>query len=368
MIVENSKIELTSSEELRRIAEERMGARNPEMSLPRTEEAMLKIWHELEVHQIELVLQNEELRQARYEMETILEKYTDLYESAPVGYLTLDRNGIITAMNLTFANMLRIERLLLIGRSFVEFLTEECLSLFTTFLNSVFSDQSNKSCEMVLLNNVSVPVIVQIGAATTASGMECRFVMIDITEQRKREEKTSSSNIPDISMVEPARMELELTVFSLRDALDASLMMLRELAFKGGIELHLNLETEVDERIVADQEKLKQIMFNLLSNAIKFSAAGGTVNVSAVKDADFIRITVADSGIGLSEQNILNLFETFNQIESLYTGESDTAGLGLTLTRQLVELHGGTVSVESKLGIGSSFSFTIPLRNCTGIT
>jgi PAS domain-containing protein len=198
MGIDNINIQLTSTDELRRIAEERMSTRKPELYLPESLEATQRIVHELEVHQIELVIQNEELRQARYEVETALEKYTDLYEFAPVGYLTLEQNGAISALNLTVANLLRIERSLLIGRSFVEFLREEFRPGFATFLKSIFSDKSNKTCEVILMNNVNLPVIVQIGAAASASGLKCRLALIDITEQRKIEKKEYQNNLEQL--------------------------------------------------------------------------------------------------------------------------------------------------------------------------
>jgi PAS domain S-box-containing protein len=169
------------------------------------------------------------------------------------------------------------------------------------------------------------------------------------------------NDILDLSKVESGKMELELSTFLLRELLDASMMMLREKALKGGIELHLDLALEADVRIMADQRKLKQILFNLLSNAVKFTPTAGTVNVSAVRDGDFIEITVADTGIGIREEDIPKLFQAFTQLESVYTKGFEGTGLGLALTRQLVELHNGRIWVKSEFGTGSRFSFAIPL-------
>jgi len=169
------------------------------------------------------------------------------------------------------------------------------------------------------------------------------------------------NDILDLSKVESGKMELEPSAFSLRESLDASMMMLREKAMKGGIELHLDLAPEADVRIVADQRKMKQILFNLISNAVKFTPAAGTVDVIAVRDGDFIEIAVADTGIGIREEDIQKLFQAFTQLESVYTKGFEGTGLGLALTRQLVELHGGRIWVKSEFGMGSRFSFTIPL-------
>ncbi|HXE97612.1 MAG TPA: PAS domain S-box protein, partial [Dongiaceae bacterium] len=169
------------------------------------------------------------------------------------------------------------------------------------------------------------------------------------------------NDILDLSKVESGKMDLDRAVFSLRESLDASLMMLKEKALKGGIELHLDLSPQSDISIVADQRKMKQILFNLLSNAVKFTPKGGNVDVSAIKDGDFIEITVADSGMGIKTEDIPKLFHAFTQLESVYTKQYEGTGLGLALTRQLVELHGGRIWVKSEFGKGSSFSFTIPL-------
>jgi signal transduction histidine kinase len=169
------------------------------------------------------------------------------------------------------------------------------------------------------------------------------------------------NDILDISKVESGKMELELTEFSLQEAVESSFVMLKEKALKNGITLSIDLSPEADVNIVADKRKLKQILFNLISNAVKFTPAGGAVDVHVVRDADFIEITVVDNGMGIKEEDILKLFQPFTQLESVYTKEFEGTGLGLALNRLLVELHGGRIWVESTFGTGSRFSFTIPL-------
>jgi len=174
------------------------------------------------------------------------------------------------------------------------------------------------------------------------------------------------NDILDLTKVESGKMELYLTSFALRETLDASLTMLREKAIKGGIDLRLVVAPEAEVHIVADQRKLKQILFNLLSNAVKFTPAAGTVELSVVREGDFLQIAVADSGIGVRESDIPKLFQAFTQLESVYTKGFEGTGLGLALTRQLVELHGGRVWVKSEFGKGSRFSFTLPLGQSAG--
>ncbi|MBI4849180.1 MAG: HAMP domain-containing protein [Nitrospirae bacterium] len=186
------------------------------------------------------------------------------------------------------------------------------------------------------------------------------------------------NNILDISKVEAGRMELETGLFLLSGAIDTSMAMLREKANKHNISLSLDMKPGADIYIEADERKFKQIMLNLLSNALKFMPDGGSVRVSAQKgvrgqglgvrekptpDTDFLEISVTDSGIGIKPEDIPNLFKEFTQLESAYTKKHEGTGLGLSLTRKMVELHGGKIWAESEFGKGSAFVFTIPVRN-----
>jgi two-component system CheB/CheR fusion protein len=193
------------------------------------------------------------------------------------------------------------------------------------------------------------------------------------------------NDILDLAKVESGKMERELEIFSLQETVDAALMMFKEKALKAKIELNFELAMQKDVQIRADQRKLKQIIFNLLSNAIKFTQAGGAVTVQArmvqgstfkvqngeenveyqtskIKpDVDFVEISVTDTGIGIKAEDVSKLFKAFTQLESAYTKTHEGTGIGLVLSRQLVELHGGRIWLESEFGAGSRFSFTIPL-------
>ena len=352
-----------------------------ELPLPQSQEATERIVHDLEASQVELAIENEALREAKFEVQEALEKYTDLYEFAPTGYFTLYRNGAVSAVNLAAANLLRIERSLLLGRSFEEFVTEEYRPTFTAFLEAVFTSPVSTTCTVVLLDNVSLPLTIQIEATACASGQECRLALINITGRdqsdlhdqatepiisAKQQEYEPPST--DTSKAAPCTMELELGVCSLRESLDASLAMLREKALAGCLDIHLNLSPESDERIVADRGMLTQILFSLLANAIRFTPAGGVVDVSTTRDAALIKTTVTDSGIGISQEDRQNLFPAVTSLKPVYTKEFKGSGLCLALTKHLVELHGGSIWVDSEVGTGSRVSFTIPLRSCTGIT
>lgn len=185
MEIDHAGSPLSSAAVLRLRAEEQLGSKTAQSPLPQDQEAVELIVREFELRQVELVLQNEELRQARYDTDSALQKYTDLYELAPGGYFSLDRNGLISAVNLAAADLLRIERSLIIGRSFELFVTEEFRPAFTAFLKDVFTSARSQSCEVVILDNVKLPLTVQIEAALCTSGEECRLSLIDITGQKR---------------------------------------------------------------------------------------------------------------------------------------------------------------------------------------
>jgi len=173
---------------LRNRAEEQLRANTPEALPPRTEEEVQRLLHELQVHQIELEMQNAELRQARDELETALERYTDLYDFAPVGYFTLARDTGIRAVNLTGAVLLGLERSRLIGRSFEPFIAPESRHVFTSFLGKACTSRKRESCEIEIVGHENRRFFGRIEARAGESGDECRIAVIDITKRRRAED------------------------------------------------------------------------------------------------------------------------------------------------------------------------------------
>lgn len=213
MTKDKNKSRLTVAAELRHHAEERLQAKAGALQPPRTEEALQRLVHELEVHQVELEMQNEELSRARNEVETALEKYTDLYDFAPVGYATLDHAGIIRGVNLTCATLLAAERSRLVGRRFEQFLAEEDRPVFRDFLAVAFARGAKNECEVTLLRPGELQPIVQIEAMATGSGQECRLALIDVTGRRQAEEALRES---EARMYKLAEMALD-TIIMLDD-------------------------------------------------------------------------------------------------------------------------------------------------------
>ena len=169
------------------------------------------------------------------------------------------------------------------------------------------------------------------------------------------------NDILDLSKVEAGRMELELTKFDLPMAIDNALTLIRERASRHGIRLHHSVDERLGE-LTGDERKIKQILLNLLSNAVKFTPEGGRVDVDAVSADGVVEISVSDTGIGIAPQDQETIFEEFRQVGTDYAQKREGTGLGLTLTRKFVELHGGKIWVESELGKGSTFTFTLPVH------
>jgi two-component system CheB/CheR fusion protein len=172
------------------------------------------------------------------------------------------------------------------------------------------------------------------------------------------------NDILDLAKVESGKMQLEVERVSLKGLLESMLAMHREKASRHGISIDLQMETVADMTIEADERKLKQILLNLLSNAVKFTPDGGSVRVMAMtlSGEKEIEISVEDTGIGIKPEDIQKLFKEFSQLDYVYDKEYGGTGLGLALTKKLVELQGGRIRVVSEFGKGSRFTFVLPVK------
>ncbi|MBI4690518.1 MAG: PAS domain-containing protein [Nitrospirae bacterium] len=208
------------------------------------------------------------------------------------------------------------------------------------------------------------------------------------------------NDILDLSKVEAGKMELELSEFDVGETIRSCLLLFKEKTMKHSIKLSEDVSANIGS-ITADERKIKQVILNLLGNAFKFTPDGGSVRVQArlvhssqstvhgqqrssqftdhssqieekssavnreqrtVNNRDFIEISVEDTGIGIAPEDMENLFKPFHQLESVLTKQYEGTGLGLKLCKDFVELHGGKIWAESKVGKGSKFVFVIPIR------
>ena len=166
------------------------------------------------------------------------------------------------------------------------------------------------------------------------------------------------NDVLDLSKVEAGQVELKVAAFSLREALERGAVTLGGRAAKNGVGLSVELAPDVDI-VDGDERRIRQVVFNLLSNAVKFTPPGGHVTVAAARVNGEVQVAVADTGPGIAAEDHERIFEEFQQTD-VGVGQREGTGLGLALSRRLVELHGGRIWVESEPGQGSRFVFTLP--------
>ncbi len=200
----------------------------------------------------------------------------------------------------------------------------------------------------------------------------------DLTENQERYVKNINSsgkhlleiinNVLDIAKIEAGKYDMCYESFRVEDVVSEVFSIMKPMADRKSIDLNLLISDDADS-ITADRVKLKQVLYNLLSNAIKFTPEGGEVGVTVEKEMgrgdseghEFLRFSVWDTGIGISSEDRERIFDEFEQADTAFSRQYGGAGLGLALSKRLVELHGGRITLESKLGEGSKFTFYIPL-------
>jgi signal transduction histidine kinase/DNA-binding response OmpR family regulator len=170
------------------------------------------------------------------------------------------------------------------------------------------------------------------------------------------------NDILDLAKVEAGKMELDLGVFDLRQVLEGSLVMVKERALAHSITLVLEMHDGI-QHLTGDERKVKQILFNLLSNAVKFTPDGGKVGIRVRREDTVVQVAVWDTGVGIAPEQQQRIFAEFQQLRHDLTGTTAGTGLGLALTKRFVELHGGTIWVDSMPGRGSTFTFTLPIAS-----
>jgi len=168
------------------------------------------------------------------------------------------------------------------------------------------------------------------------------------------------NDILDLSKIEAGRMELEVSEFDLPQAIQNALTLVRERALRRGIALHHVIDAPVAD-IRADERKVKQVLLNLLSNAIKFTPEGGRIEIRAASTDGMVEVSVADTGVGIAPEDQETVFEEFRQVGPA-DKKAEGTGLGLALSRKFIELHGGQIRVTSQVGLGSTFTFTLPVH------
>jgi len=190
---------------------------------------------------------------------------------------------------------------------------------------------------------------------------ERQHTMLKIIDSSGRHLLSLINDILDLSKVEAGKLEIHLEVVSIADLCQASLMFIKQPAMKKGITVEF-LPDPLVSTIEADSRRMKQVLVNLLNNAVKFTPAKGriTLAVHAQSEKHSIDFSISDTGIGIARDDLQRLFTPFTQVESSLTRQYEGTGLGLALVKELTELHGGNVWVESEPGKGSTFTVSIP--------
>jgi signal transduction histidine kinase/CheY-like chemotaxis protein len=425
---------------LRKAAEVRLKAVSVtrSASAARSDAELRRTLHELQVHQIELEMQNHELHEARAEREAALARYTELYDFAPVGYLTLDTGGLIKEINLTGASLLRVARRNLHQMRLDSFVVQADRPHWANFFASVKTHAGQDNVELEMCRGDGTIFFAQmdcvrhkVGAGGMAlradeSCLEVCIALTDISVRKRVEARLSeamaaaekatraktdflssmshelrtplnailgfaqimeSSTPPptasqqrdltrilkagwyllelinevlDLTLIESGKAMLSYEAVALNEVMLECQALIEPQAQQRGIELRLPLDG-VFRYVMADRTRLKQVLINLLFNAVKYNNPGGVVSIECIlRPSGSIRINVRDTGGGLTQEQLGQLFQPFNRLGKEAGGEEGT-GIGLVVTKRLVELMGGVIGVDSSIGVGSLFWIEFPL-------
>ena len=438
-VIDDAVLSVGALQSLRRRAED---SQRSKVALPlhlvkeMTPEDAQLLFHELRVHQIELELQNEELRRAQLALELVRERYFDLYDMAPVGYCTVDEQGLILEANLTAAGLLGVSRSALVKRRLTHFMPTAQQAQFLQCCQQVYATRETHSCELQLLKTNAPPLWVSlaINLATSLQGASTLRVMLkDVSDRKLLDAQLQQRNaelersrevadkanraksdflagmshelrsplnailgfaqlidvgkpaptpaqklaidqiihggwyllelvneILDLASIEAGQLAISMGAESLTEVLLDCQSMITPQAEASGIGVSFT-ELQDDCRVLADRRRLKQVLINLLSNAIKYNRPHGSVQVGwSLRPGNRVRVNVKDTGLGLSHEQLAQLFQPFNRLGQ-ESGAQEGTGIGLTVSKRLLELMGGSVGASSALGVGSVFWFELAL-------
>jgi len=387
---------------LRNLAEKRLEEARGKQHSPRTAD-LTQIVHELEVHQIELDIQKEELQISR-------DRYEELYEFSPCAYFTVDADtGMIKELNVTAAILLKINKTAAFQRRFASFLEPDFADIFHISCRRALNEQCNQIVEVRMLIAGDLELWALLHIQGDPDRNEVRIAITDISERKKVEQLKDDfigmvshelrtpltvvigavhvAQEKQISAHERAELLREASAQS--DQLAQILENLIELSRFQSNRLNLikepvSIQTTIDSVVLeksglikqkiyvdaapklllveADKGRLQEILRNLLDNAVKYSPSDKEIKITVKRDGENVVVGVSDRGPGISEADQKKLFVPFERLHEK-PGTSKGLGLGLLVCRRLVEAHGGKIWVESKVGRGSTFWFTLPVSH-----
>jgi PAS domain S-box-containing protein len=427
-----------SLEDLKKEAHTRLNELEKEETVKENpDENIQAILHELRVHQIELELQNEELKRSQEELVLQRESYYQLFHRAPIGYALLDENGMIRKANQLLCELIDLSQCENMCNPLSKYIVEEDRSAYMSRFKAFFKKPEDKTLElrfkgregnilymemrgrkeikehfgffsiyeqtpMILITfnditerkNAEKAIVNAMKAAEEANNTKSWFLanmshelrtpltsIIGFSEAMERGETGELNeeqrrymgyieesgkhllnlinDLLDISKVEAGKMELSLEQVNMNELLKEIEHMVYPIAsYK---EINLNFKQEENNiTFEGDMCKLKQIMLNLISNALKFTPEQGAVDVTGKSVDHKIEISIEDTGIGIPSECHEKIFDPFSQLNSSLSKDQKGTGLGLALVKKLVELHDGTIKLESEVSKGSKFTFSIP--------
>ena len=388
---------------------------------------------ELKIIEEEVCQQNQQLSEARQAIEIERKRYQDLFELAPDGYLITDHHGRIQEANRAAAELLKIEKKYIVGKTLINFVVEDHRDVFRSLLLQLQSVDQVREWEIPLITSSGklFEAALTIVAVKTEGGetIALRWLVRDITKRKHIESQLSAiqhqnleliesdrlkeqfistmshelrtpltailgfsnlllrqfhvqippnhsklierifengrhllsliEDILDFSNLRANRIELELERFDINELVTLTIEELRSLSAQKKLALHAHF-SEPSLMIVNDRKRVKQILVNLISNAIKFTHSGSVcVQVQSAKPGRFT-IVVQDTGIGIDDTDFDSIFEEFRQVNQTSTRQHGGTGLGLAITKALTRLMGGEITVQSRLGHGSTFTVELP--------
>jgi len=405
-----------------------------EDSESRSSRELQRTLQDLRIHQIELEIQNDELRRTQVELEATRARYFDLYDLAPIGYCTLDEQGLILEANLTMATLLGMDRDTLVQRTFYHFIFEADSDIFHRHRRRLLETGVPQACDLRMVKQDGSLFWMHL-ESTLARVQDdlptLRVMLSDITEAKRLDKELKEKNaeleiarlvadqanlakskflssmshelrsplngilgfaqlmdsstppptpsqkesidqilqagwylldlineILDLAVIESGKLSLSVEPVSLPEVMGECQAMVEQQGQPLALKIHFPTFDQA-HFVLADRTRLKQILLNLLSNAIKFNRPGGTVTVECTRPSpQHTRISVADTGPGLSPEQLTHLFQPFNRLGQENSGVAGT-GIGLVVAKLLIELMGGTIGVQSTVGAGTLFWFQL---------
>jgi len=404
--------------------------------------------HELQVHQIELEMQNEELKtseqnlvESKRELEKAKDLFTHLYHESPSGYATVDEYGIITQANQTFSRLIGMPLDSIEKKPFVNFISEKDQTIFRARFKSLFRNPQNKTMELNLLTypDGNFPALVEFKSVywtTLAGERECLLLnVLDITERKNMEnrmiqaqedaEKANNAKsefmarmshelrtpmnailgfaqmlqldetitqkqrfqideiflsgnhllhlineILDLAGIESGRVPVVIERVNIHEVLNEALLLVQSIADRFSVKIILSNEDENID-VMADKVRIRQILLNLISNAAKYNRPGGEVKIRYQKEKIHsdseqelfsLKLFVEDTGIGIREKDYARVFEAFQRVHKP-NDNIEGAGVGLNITKKLLEMMDGTIDFKSEFGKGSTFWIELPVAD-----